>query len=471
MKTKIDNLWQSLRFSFWFIPTLMVFAAIAISIGLVGFDRAFRTDYISFFGFLYSVNPEGARSILSAIAASMMTVAGVTFSITIVVLSLASSQFGPRLLRNFMQDRSIQYVLGTFVSSFIYCLIVLRCVQIIETEVFVPNFSVTFAVLLALFNVGVLIYFIHHIATSIQVDKVIAETSSELISNIERIFKNEQDQSSRENKSRISDRQQDNEAYDKYNYTHYITSRSNGYLQAVDRKRLMEAARDNDYLIHLLIKPGKFVVADGRLAVISSKDIFDVGLTDSINSAFILGSLRTPEQDIEFSVHQIVEVAIRSLSPGINDPYTAMACIDQLGSALCNLAKRDFPSSYCYDDKDKLRLKLKPFTYSGILNASFDQIRQYGHESVAVTIRLLEMLTLIAEQTRNSDQRRAIHRQANMILRGSQNSISEQNDRDDVQKRYDLLLSVLNEYNDERSYEKFLNVHQHSIGKRSDRCA
>ncbi|MGB3225413.1 MAG: DUF2254 domain-containing protein [Desulforhopalus sp.] len=452
MKTKIINLWQSLRFSFWFIPTLMVFAAITISIGLVSIDRALRTDYISFFGFLYSVNPEGARSILSAIAASMMTVAGVTFSITIVVLSLASSQFGPRLLRNFMQDRSIQFVLGTFVSSFIYCLIVLRSVQVIEAEVFVPNFSITFAVILALLNVGVLIYFIHHIATSIQVDEVIAETSSELSSNIERIFKNEQDL---ENKSRVVDRQHDNEAYGKYNYTHFITARRNGYLQAVDRKKLLEIAKKNDYLIQLLWKPGQFVVGGARFVVISSKDIFDVGLTDNINKAFIFGTLRTPEQDIEFSIHQLVEVAIRSLSPGINDPYTAMACIDQLGSVLCNLAKRNFPSSYCYDDNDKLRLKLKPLTYSGVLNASIDQIRQYGHESVAVTIRLLEMLTLIAEQTRYPDQRRAIHRQANMILRGSQNSIFEQNDRDDAQKRYNLLLSVLNEYNDERSYEKF----------------
>lgn len=440
-----------MRSSFWFIPTLMVFVAITLSMGLVGIDRALKSDYISFFGFLYSVSPEGARSILSTIAASMMTVAGVTFSITIVVLSLASSQFGPRLLRNFMQDRTIQFVLGTFVSSFIYCLIVLRSVQIIDANVFVPNFSVTFAVILALLNVGVLIYFIHHIATSIQADEVIAETSNELISNIERIFKSEQDL---ENKSPIVDQQQDNEAYNKYNYTHYITARRNGYLQAVDRKKLLETARDNDYLIHLLLKPGQFVVADGRLAIISSKDIFDVDLNDSINNAFIFGSLRTPEQDIEFSIHQLVEVAVRSLSPGINDPYTAIACIDQLGSALCNLAKRNFPSSYCYDDKDQLRLKLKPLTYSGILNASFDQIRQYGSASVAVTIRLLEMLTLIAEQTRHSYQRRAIHRQANMILCGSQNSIPEQNDKDDVQKRYDLLLSVLNEYDDERSYEK-----------------
>ncbi len=455
MKTKIINLWQSLKSSFWFIPMLMVFAAIAVSIGLVGIDRALKTDYISFFGFLYPVSPEGARSILSTIAASMMTVAGVTFSITILVLNLASSQFGPRLLRNFIQDRSIQFVLGTFVSSFIYCLIVLRSVQIIEADVFVPNFSVTFAFILALLNVGVLIFFIHHIATSIQADEVIAETRKELSSNIERIFKNEQDQSPRENNSEVSDRQQDNEAYIKYNYTHYITARQNGCLQAVDRKKLLETARDNDHLIHLLLKPGQFVVAGWKIAIISSKDIFDVGLTDSINNAFIFGSQRTPEQDIEFSIHQLVEIAIRSLSPGINDPYTAIACIDQLGSALCNLAKRNFPSSYCYDDKDKLRLKLKPVPYSGILNASFDQIRQYGRASIAVTIRLLEMLILIAEQTRQSDQRRAIHRQADMILRGSQNSILEQNDRDDVQRRYDLLLSVLNEYDDERSYEKF----------------
>ena len=177
---------------------------------------------------MYAISPEGARSVLSTIAGSMMTVAGVIFSITIVALNLASSQFGPRLLRNFMQDRGTQYVLGTFVSSFIYCLLVLRSAYTAGNESFVPSFSVNFAVVLAFFNVGVLIYFIHHIANSIQADEVI-----EL----------------------------------------------------------------DDTCMRRLAAP------------------------------FIIGEQRTSQQDAEYSIHQLVEVAIRALSPGINDPYTAIRSV------------------------------------------------------------------------------------------------------------------------------------------------
>jgi uncharacterized membrane protein len=451
MKLKLINFWESLRLSFWFIPTLMVLTAISMSFLIVRVDRVLQTDAIRFLGFLYSGSPEGARSVLSTIASSMMTVTGVTFSITIVVLNLASSQFGPRLLRNFMQDRSIQFVLGIFVASFIYCLLVLRSVRTIGTDIFVPNFAVSLAVVLALLDVGVLIYFIHHIATSIQADEVIAETSRELEANIKRIFTEELKSTTKVNKKEEQNRQQVNEVH---HYIHHLTSRHNGYLQAVDYDKLLQVAKNNDFLIHLKLRPGQFVVAGSRLLTISSKKIFNIDLSECIIDAFIFGNLRTPEQDAEYSIHQLVEVAIRALSPGVNDPYTAIACVDQLGSALCYLAKRKFPPLYRFDEQDKPRLQMKPLTYSGMLNAAFDQIRQYGRTSIAVTIRLLETLTLIAEQTRHPDQRRAIHRQANMILRASQETLFERNDREDTQKRYQLLLRALNEFEDEDgSYE------------------
>ncbi len=451
MKTKLINLWESLKTSFWFIPTIMVLAAIIIAICIISLDRYSITDYLSFFGFFNAVSPEGARSILSTIAASMMTVTGITFSITIVVLNLASSQFGPRLLRNFIRDKSIQFVLGTFVASFIYCLLVLRSIQVVGNDTFVPDLSVTFAVALALLNVGVLIFFIHHIATSIQADEVIAGVSKELSCNIRRIFTTELENQPDGITDKISKLQEENKAHCN---NHTIIADRKGYLQAIDFDGLLHTAKENDYLIRLHLRPGKFIVADGTLAVVSSEKKFDTNLTKVITKAFVVGPNPTPEQDIEFSIHQLVEVAIRALSPGINDPFTAIACVDQLGSALCYLAKRKFPSSGYFDDQGQLRLKIKPLTYSGILNASFDQIRQYGISSIAVTIRLLETLLLIAEQTLQSEQRKAIHRQANMILRANQQIIFEPNDREDVQKRYELLLCTLNRFNDaDGSYE------------------
>jgi len=445
MKTRLINLWESLKTSFWFIPTLMVLAAIIISICIISLDRYLITDYLSFFGFFTLVSPEGARLILSTIAASMMTVTGVTFSITIVTLNLASSQFGPRLLRNFIRDKSIQFVLGTFVASFIYCLFVLRSIRVVGIDTFVPNLSVTFAVVLALLDVGVLIYFIHHIATSIQADEVVAGVSKELERNVRRVFTNELDDQPDEITDKISKLQEENKAH--YN-NHTIVAQRKGYLQAIDFDGLLQTAKDNDYLIRLHLRPGQFVVADGTLAVVSSEEEFDIKLTEGIAKAFIVGSNPTPEQDLEYSIHQLVEVAIRALSPGINDPFTAIACVDQLGSALCLLAKRKFPSASYFDDQGQLRLKIKPFTYSGMLNASFNQIRQYGASSLAVTIRLLETLLLIAEQTLQSEQRKAIHRQANMILRAIQETVLEPNDREDVQKIYELLLCTLNRFND-----------------------
>jgi uncharacterized membrane protein len=449
MKTKLVNLWGSMRASFWFIPALMVIIATVMAFNIVTIDRTLSVVSFRFYGFTYSISPEGARSILATIAGSMMTVAGVTFSITIVVLNLASSQFGPRLIRNFMEDRSTQFVLGTFVSSFIYCLFVLRSIETFANDTFVPNLAVIFAVLLALFNVGVLIFFIHHIATSIQADQVVAEVSQELEENIRRIFPNGLSYETKDERRRTA--QLSEEKKDHY-YIHNLAARRNGYLQAVDTDGLFQIARKNDYLIDLQLRPGQFTIAGSTLAVITCEDIFDVQLIDPITDAFIIGTQRTPEQDAEYPIHQLVEVAVRALSPGINDPFTAIACIDQLGSSLNILAKREFPSAYCFDDQDKLRLQIKPFTYSGMLNASFDQIRQYGNSSVAVTIRLLEMLTILTAQTGLADQRKAIHRQANMILRGSQDALPEENDREDVRQRYKLLLRALNEFND-GSYE------------------
>ncbi len=452
MKTKLINWWESLKTSFWFIPTLMVLAAILISICIINLDRYSITDSVRFLGFLNSVSPEGARSILSTLAASMMTVTGVTFSITIVVLNLASSQFGPRLLRNFIRDKSIQFVLGTFVASFIYCLLVLRSIQVVGEDIFVPTLSVTFAVGLALLDAGVLIYFIHHIATSIQADEVVAGVSEELECNVRRIFTTELNDQPDEITDKISQLQEENKAH---YHNHTIIADRKGYLQAIDLDGLLQTAKENDYLIRLQIRPGQFVVTDGTLAVVSSEKKFDINLTKGITKAFIVGSNPTSEQDLEYSIHQLVEVAIRALSPGINDPFTAIACVDQLGAALCHLAKKKFPSSSYFDDQGQLRLKIKPFTYSGMLNASFDQIRQYGRPSISVTIRLLETLLLIAEHTLLAEQRKAIHRQANMILRASQETVFEPNDREDVQKRYELLLCTLNRFNDAAGLYEF----------------
>jgi len=441
MKTRLLNLWESLRTSFWFIPALMVFSAIGLSFVMVAIDRWGELAAYRIFGLLYTGGPEGARSILSTIAGSMITVAGVVFSITIVALTLASSQFGSRLLRNFMQDRGNQVVLGTFIATFIYCLLVLRSVRTVGTQVFVPSISVTFAIVLALANVGILIYFIHHVSTSIQADHVISTVYHELEEQMQRLFPEELGHESEESENKRVRPQPEEGGY---HQADHIAASKSGYLQAIDSSGLLDIAKENDFLIYLQHRPGEFIVAGSTLVVVKCTEQIDESLAGQIINLFIVGAQRTPEQDAEFAIHQLVEVAIRALSPGINDPFTAMACIDRLGSALCYLSNRAFPSPYRYGDEGKLRVIAKPVTFAGITNAAFDQIRQYGRSSVAVTIRLLETLKMIAAQVRHPDQREAIFRQANMIKRTS-NEIPEKYDREDVEKRYQALLAVLNE--------------------------
>ena len=438
MKTKLLNLWEAVRTSFWFIPGLLVFAAIGLALAIVTIDQQVDLEPNRAFGLLYTGGPEGARAILSTIAGSMITVAGVAFSITIVALTLASSQFGPRLLRNFMRDTGNQMVLGIFIATFIYCLLVLRSVLTVGEHVFVPSLSVTFAMALALVNVGVLIYFIHHVSTSIQADHVIAAVYRELSENLQRLFPEELGTGSAEGDR---DGPRPEEVSDAH--AHRSTASESGYLQAIDSDGLLDLACKSDSLFHLQYRPGEFIVAGSTLVTVECKEPLDESLAEQIADSFISGPQRTPEQDAEFAIHQLVEVAARALSPGINGPFTAITCIDRLGSALCFLAKRAFPSRYCYDEEGELRMIARPITFTGITNAAFDQIRQYGRSSVAVTIRLLEALTMIAAHTRTQEQRQAILRQAEMIARASKDALPEENDRQDVEERYKALRSEI----------------------------
>jgi uncharacterized membrane protein len=440
MKIRLLTLWESLRTSFWFLPALMTACAVALSFLMVFIDRRvdLSTDHI--LGFLYSGGPEGARLVLSTIAGSMITVAGVTFSITIVALTLASSQFGPRMLRNFMVDRGNQVVLGTYISTFVYCLLVLRTVRTVEGEDFVPSISVAIAILLALAGIAVLIYFIHHVSTSMQADQVILAVGLEMEEKMRRLFPEESREGSGQGGVGEAGRRHAEESHP---HSTDIPAGGSGYLQAVDHGRLLEIASEDDLFVNLPYRPGDFIVAGSTLLTVRSREALDEGHAGRLVRALIVGPQRTPEQDPEFAVHQLVEVAVRALSPGINDPYTAMSCVDRLSSALCFLCGREFPSPHHYDEESILRVVSKPETFTGIINAAFDQIRQYGRDSVAVTIRLLEALETVAGQARTREQRDAVLRQADMILQGSIEALHGGHDVEDVRERYQAVLDTL----------------------------
>ena len=444
--TKLSNFWDSLNSSFWFVPTVMVFLAIALSFVTIWIDQNQKTKLIGELGWAYTLGPSGSRAILSAIASSMMSVATTAFSITIVALQLASSQFGPRLLRNFMQDRGNQIVLGTFISTFVYSLMVLRTINGLEEHEFVPHLAVTCGIGLAIASIGVLIYFIHHSASSIQVDNVIKVVGDELDDAIDRLFPETIGTSKSKNK------QQDNQSdiatdipanFDRD--ARPILAINGGYVQAINNQELMQVATEHNLLLQILQRPGRFTVEGSELVQVFPGKEVNEQLTSKINDAFLIGSQRTEKQDVEFSIDQLVEIAVRALSPGINDPFTAIRCIDQLSAALCRLTQREIPSPYRYDDSNQLRIIAEPIAFVDVIDAAFNQIRQNGKSNVAVTMRLLEAIAVVARFTDRTTHRTALKRHADLIDRASQQANFDELDRKDIQERYLAALKAIDQ--------------------------
>ena len=442
MRIKILNFWYHLHGSFWFVPALMTAASILLSIITPEIDKYFFYKDDTQNWWIYSGGPDGARTVLSVIAASMISVAGVVFSITIVVLSLASSQFGPRLIRNFMNVRANQMVLGTFVATFTYSILVLRTVNASVEARFVPGLSVTVAIVMSLFGLGVLIYFIHNVSESIQAQNIIARVRRDLEKAVDRIFPEKLGQGSDLSHGPIK-RDYDNPTTCDRQVCQ-IMAECSGYLQTIDNDALMQIAVEENLLIHLGYRPGNFITRNNVLVTLWPGNRVEEKLSKKINAIFIMGSERTLEQDVEFAVSQMVEIAVRALSPGINDPITAITCIDWLGDVLCQLANRKMPSSHRYDQHNRLRVICKPFTFEGMVDAAFNMIRQNSRSVAAVSIRLLETITTVAAQTPKKEDRGTLLRHAAMVAHGCKGSLSADDDRKDLKKCYETAVKALN---------------------------
>lgn len=441
-KLKLIKLRHSLRSSYWFVPILMMALAMWLALALPRLDYAGQSEPLAKIGWIHIFHggPDSALTLLSTVASSMMTVAVTAFSVTLVALTLASQQFGPRVLRNFMVDRSYQFVLGTFISTFIYCLVVLRTIRSTQDHAFVPEVAIAVAIALTIMSTGVLIYFIHHASTSIHAWNIIGKIGSELNDSIDELFPPQLLGLPKHKPRWVAEIPSgfDQEACS-------IPADGSGYIQAIDDDLLMRIAKSNDLLLRLKKRPGKFVVQGTELVKVWPGEQVNQKVIRQLNDAFLLGKQRTARQDVEFSIKHLVEIAIRSLSPAINDPFTAVGCIDLLCAALCRIAERDLPSPYVYDDDSNLRLITNPVTFAGLVDDAFNQIRQYGRSDVSVTIRLLEAIEVIAEHTHNETNRMALLRHASMIERGSREGLAEELDRKDVQVRYQGVLQALNQ--------------------------
>lgn len=443
MRVKLLQLSRRIRASYWFVPALMAAGAVALSLSAVQIDRWLIGKNLSVLPTsLESFDTESARLFLTTVAGSMITVAGVAFSITMVALSLASSQFGPRLLGNFMRDRGNQVVLGTFIATFLYCLLILRLLRGFTGQA-VPEASLAIALLLTLGSLAVLIYFFHHAAMSIQVGSVIASVSHSLDEAVERLAdvaaeRAGEDRTALERRVAALEERFAVEGV-------VVQAPRRGYVEEIDESRLLDAACDADLLVRVDRPPGRFVVEGKGMARVirrGARGEIDPEAIERIREAFLLGVGRTSGQDAEFAFEQLVELAVRALSPGINDPFTARHCIDILGDALSRLAAQRARPRWRLDEAGDLRAIWPVRDFGDLLDTALHQIRQNARTTPSVTLRLLERLVDVAERASSDVVRDAVRRHAEMIRRNG-DDWPEPNDREDLERRYQAVVEAL----------------------------
>jgi uncharacterized membrane protein len=403
---KFKQLWSNLRSSFWFMPSLIVIASIAFAAVLVEADSIGSDLWLARWPRLFGTGADGARQMLSTLAGSMMSVMGITFSMTLVALALASSQYTSRILRNFMGSRVTQVTLGIFAGNFAYCLVVLRTIRGGGgVDEFVPILAAFFAFVLALGSVGVLVFFIHHIASSIQASSIISSIAQDTITSIERLFPERLGNGPDEDE----DQDQVLKSVEEMNWCP-VPADSDGYIQSVNNDALLRLARDRKTVVRMERGIGAFVVQNTALVSLALEEPPDQETIRVINAAYSIDRFRTVEQDPAFGIRQIVDMALKALSPGVNDTSTAVMCVDYLTAILARLASQNFPALLRYEG-DRLSVITIAPTFESLLDEAFDQIRGSAIGNVGIMARMLSAIETLASLTTSPRRRRALHEQ------------------------------------------------------------
>jgi uncharacterized membrane protein len=375
---------------------MIVLAAIALAVGAIELDSALGDDLGSRYPRLFGAGAEGSRQLLSAIASSTITVAGVVFSITIVTLSLAAAQYSPRILRNFMRDRANQVVLGVFVGVFVYCVLVLRTIRSGE-DAFVPGFSVLLGIALALTGIAFLIFFIHHTATSIQVSEMAARISAETLKAI---------------RSECADgepyepllREPEGAAARRA----LVTSTETGYIQRMDTAALRSWAGEQRRSVWVEKAAGEFVAAGECLVRVEGADAVAEAASAALRKAFTLNTYRDLPQDPAFGLQQLVEIALKALSPGVNDTGTARDALNYITAIMAELAREPPPAfRVCRDDSGPL-VVVRTRGFAELVELAFGALRRNARCNFDVTRHLLLALELLAHTTADSNMRQVI---------------------------------------------------------------
>lgn len=395
LRVRLLGWYESLRASLWLVPTVGVLAAIVLARLLGAFEPlpAWFPE-----GLVFGGTPEGARVVLGELAGATVTVVGLVFSLTVIALQMASSQFSPRLLRSFLSDRGVQFVLSGMLASAVFDVAVLRTVRSSAggVGVFVPRAAVTVALLLALGAVGLLVYFLHHITRMLRVDVTMGAIVSETLHKIQQ-------------QSAGRDVLPDQEGPPPPETAHVVTAVRSGYLQRVDVGVLATGARERDIRIRLRPVMGQWVTTGTTLAwVWGDSDPLAVDAPAAsvlVHEALHLGPDRTESQDLAFGLRQLQDIAARALSSGINDPTTAVQAIGQMAAVMSALARQPLGAALALDDDGTVRAAAPRPTFGAHLELAIGQSRRYGQDEPDVLIALLQLLIDVGEMVADDADR------------------------------------------------------------------
>lgn len=413
----------------------IAYALLAVSMVLAERAAPRLTELASRAAWIRYEDVAASQLILATIAGSMMTTVAVVFSVLIMALSLASLQFSPRILTSFMGDKPTQNTLGVFMGTFVYCLLVLRTVQGGQ-EPFVPAASVSLAMALAVGALAWLVYFIHHIAQAIHANHIVDRIAEETLQVIDEEFPTVVGRADAHPEETGPPPPTPQGAI-------RVEATQSGYVQLCNRERLLELARQHELTIYQEHGIGEFVVQGNPLVSIVGMHPLSDEIREACIECFDLGETRTMQQDFQFGIRQIVDMALKAISPAINDPSTANTCLDHLARILCHLTRRRIlPLELRDPESGRLLMVRHASTFRGSMDLAFNQLRQYGRGDMAVALRIVRALTEVALATDHPPhQQRALHH-ARLLEEGlSPDFVSD--DREELNARLTSLRSLV----------------------------
>ena len=435
--------WDRLKVSFWFTPVIMSLAAILLAWAMYWVDGLVPNETLQDSRLILSGTPGEIRTMLVSMAGTILATAGVVFTLLTLPLSTVVAQYGSRLLRVFLGDRTTQLVLGMFVATFVYCLAAALSIPPASVEPQGPQLTATVGLFLMLGSFASLILLVQHVSTMLQAPNIAAAAGAALRDVVlaeipETVNRNTGSQTSQE----ATDILVEPDGFP-------VLVKQTGYIEFIDPETVLAVARQSNLVIHLLRKPGRFVRVGEVIALVWPAEGFqkqkgirsiDEELAEQIRDAFRIGNTRTPTQDVAYAVNQLVEMAVRAMSPAINDPFTAMTCLDYISESLAMFIQQGEKGAYYYDLDGRLRLVLEPVTFEELLGTSFDMLRHASCDNASVLLHMLEAIEVIGRETKSPEARQLLARQVNLIWAESQASRLIEDDKQLIQRRSEALV-------------------------------